>query len=163
MFGLSRDWFTENNFTQEALRAFQHTFQRSCRLGASGMFFPVLLLWSMLRWEGVFGVRLLSSCGVNQWNIERDVEDCLHKQLEKCEASDQDMKIAKSIATSAIREATALNQQHVGTEHIMLALLAMNDEGLTGLFTHYGLSYDQYKTKLIELERSWEKKRTMNE
>src|SRR5262245_34571128 len=152
---LSKAWFQKNRFTQEACRVFQHSFQRSCRLGRSGTFSPELLLWSMLRWDGLFGVTILSSCGVKQWRFEKSVRERLKKES----VAVRDMGTTMAIAKSAKFEAIALNQQYVGTEHIMLALLGQNNESLAGLFTAYDLSYDRYKAKLIEVEQSWKNAR----
>jgi ATP-dependent Clp protease ATP-binding subunit ClpA len=56
---------------------------------------------------------------------------------------------AKEVLTQALREATVLKHGSIGTEHILLALLAADEPSATLLAGH-GLTYEQVRRLVLE-------------
>ena len=56
---------------------------------------------------------------------------------------------AKEVIEHSIEEATMLNDNYVGTEHILLALLRETDGRVAGVFAALGLDHDRVRRELL--------------
>jgi ATP-dependent Clp protease ATP-binding subunit ClpA len=147
---ITLSWLRSHRFSEDAILVLGQTVDRAIDRGVFDILHPSLLLWAMLRWEEKAGVHVLKECGIERWSFERDVE--LHLQGPKYdEPLLIDCRKVCAVAVSAVEEAHSLGVGWVGTEHLMLALLRLEEGSLRDLFAHHGVCYDSYKQRLVQI------------
>ena len=144
-------WMETRSFTDDARKVMRDTIERSRARGTVGIVEPMLLLWSLLRWERKIGVICLEACGVSLRSMEQRIEAELLRQ--QCLGSQLviDFERITLVATIAVDESRDNGNAYVGTEHLMLALLKINDTRLNRCFAEFGVTYSDYKARLTQI------------
>lgn len=110
------------------------------------------LLLGLTRVEDGVGVRVLKHLGVETSTIRAEVE----KQYPRPEAGrNQEMSLtprAKRVIDLAYEEARNLNNNYIGTEHLLLGLVS-EGEGLAGrILNKLGIELEPARAKIVELQ-----------
>ena len=148
---LTEGWLAGHKFTDNARRMLRHAFERYLDRGSPGEEVPpVMILWSMLRWEPKIGAVILERCGVDLRSLERDVEERLSRLAVSGRSHGHDLGALSRVAAAAIAEAATIGHGYVGSEHLVLALLKGGDESIGGPLGRHGVTYEAYRSKLIE-------------
>jgi ATP-dependent Clp protease ATP-binding subunit ClpA len=134
----------EQRFTEEAVRLLKHAVDRGLARGHCGVLPPALVLWSLLRWEIHSGTAVLLGCLSDPGRFEQDLDLTL-RGLVSPGAGDLDCSSLAELARAASAEAALLGRDYVATEHLVLAMLRLEDRPLSELFHRHAVSYDRYK------------------
>jgi ATP-dependent Clp protease ATP-binding subunit ClpA len=100
----------------------------------------------------------LQAIGIDLDEVRKSVEDNLGAECADPSQSGKSRhlrfaKDAKKVLELALREAIALKHNYIGTEHILLGLLRI-DQGVVGaVFAELGLSHRAVKTAVLEALR----------
>jgi hypothetical protein len=150
--------------------------QVPCRLAArspvalSNSSVAMLVLWTLLRWERTFLLIALEDMGVDMWGLTRDVDTLLDEEKANAVLA-EGKSYAPATSLPALRpeldrylealldraelEALALQHQYLGTEHVLLAIIAGADARLSSVLTRYNITHENVKRAVVELlERS---------
>jgi len=116
----------------------------------------MLLLWSIVRWERTFLLICLENLGVDMWGLTRDVDALLNERKAQ-DARGNPHLLARNPASPAFwagldrcteywlertaRQAVALGHRYLGTEHLLLAIVAGAEPALAALLTRHGIEY----------------------
>jgi hypothetical protein len=116
----------------------------------------LLILWSALRWERTYLIQTLERMGIDLWALTCDVDDSLRQSGKKAadpsrEANREDLdSVLLNWIERAAMQAKALGYGYVGTEHLVLAMLASADSELAPIFDRRGLTYDALKQAISD-------------
>ncbi len=138
------EWMSEHHFTDSARRFINDADARSGDRGMFGEIPPLLLLWTMLRWERKIGVVVLERCGIDLAVLERDVESELESAWDSDWRHGIDLIHLMSVAKQAANEAAALGHNYVGDEYFVLALCRDTDEAVKRVFQKHNISAERY-------------------
>jgi ATP-dependent Clp protease ATP-binding subunit ClpA len=142
----------EQCLTDTSLIVLKQTIDRACARFFIGAVSPIVLLWSILRWEPKRGVHLIAECGVDLNKFECEVSRILglmgKEQREDAITPVFDFEPVAKCVTIARQEATLLGQSYIGTEHLVLALLKAADPVLNDLFNRFDFTYAKYREAL---------------
>ena len=124
----------------------------------------MLLLWTILRWERTFLLVCLEQLGVDMWGLTRDLDEMIDRQKAQdarvnpyalaCEAQsfhfwrELDHGLEYWLDQTA-RQAAALGHQYLGTEHLLLAILAEADPALAALLARHGVGYGEVREAVL--------------
>src|SRR5580692_6123537 len=133
-------WLSEHQLTDSARRFMRDAESRSGDRGMFGKLPPLLLLWTMLRWERKIGVIVLERCGADLAMLEREIESELESARDSDWRSGVDLVHLQSVAKRAVDEAAALEHDYVGSEHLVLALCRDTDEAVKRIFQRHNVS-----------------------
>jgi hypothetical protein len=159
---ISDPFLIEKGFSDAARRLFDHVKLRSVSRNLFGVVPPLIVLWSMLRWEPKLGTCIIKQCDVDLWALEKDVEFALQIMsltdedvARRCQTKDGlyfDYSMVGALATSAVLEATELSDGFISTEHVALALgNERSDAPVLEILCKHRVSYNQMRQNLIEL------------
>jgi len=148
---LTNDWLEDHRFTTSAVLFLQQAGRRGTDRGMFGVLPPLLLLWSMLRWERKLGIAVLDECGVNRRLLEEDVDQELSAYPRSDHYHYVDYSRIGEVAALAIQEACRLGHNYVGSEHLILGLCAIQDEVLVRLFRKHRIQPAEFTKKLFAL------------
>ncbi len=135
--------------TQEALGAAQ-------QLAASrqnGSIEPEHLLLAMLDQEGGLLGPILQKIGANPAHVRSKVEEAL-KRLPQATGSGVQIYLSSSLhhaLDTALREAEAMNDEFVSTEHLLLGLIEEKGSNVASLLADSGISRDAVLSALKDL------------
>ncbi len=135
--------------TQEALGAAQ-------QLAASrqnGSIEPEHLLLAMLDQEGGLLGPILQKIGANPAHVRSKVEEAL-KRLPQATGSGVQIYLSSSLhhaLDTALREAEAMNDEFVSTEHLLLGLIEEKGSNVVSLLADSGISRDAVLSALKDL------------
>jgi hypothetical protein len=125
-----------------------------------------IVLWTLLRWERTFLLVGLEGQAIDVWGLTRDVDELIQrKRSQDAVMVGQSERLSRwSVAQSAdvahllvplldqaAAEALALRHPYVGTEHLLLALVAGADPELAALFERHGLTHGRLREMLARL------------
>ncbi len=124
----------------------------------------MLLLWTILRWERTFLLVCLEELGVDMWALTRDLDDLIRHRDSFGAAADRraagrgarlafswsalDFYVAQWLDRTA-QEAVKLNHPYLGTEHLLLAIIAGADPELADLVARHGIGYHRVKDAVL--------------
>ncbi len=124
------------------------------------------VLWTILRWERTWLLKCLEEMGVDMWDItceldalidERGTSEALPVGLVATAGSRQRFvppaldRCLWELLHRARAEATALQQDYVGTEHVLLAVIAGADARLSALLSNHGITHESVKAAVLKL------------
>jgi ATP-dependent Clp protease ATP-binding subunit ClpA len=132
--------------------------------------FPTLVVWSILRWERKVGLEALARLGTDLDLMAGDVDELLKAQREslRIEAAKPSggtpcvQATGRTIDTSALfdpllraayAEATLLGHAYVGTEHLLLAAIALADRRLSDLLIRHRVNLIDVRNQVTDLLR----------
>jgi ATP-dependent Clp protease ATP-binding subunit ClpA len=145
---ITSQWMTGHGFTNSARRFIHDSESRAHDRGIFGSLPPLLVLWTMLRWERKSGVAVLEESGGDIALLERDVEIELQSFPKGTRRNGIDLVHLKAIAKQAVEEAALLGHKYVGSEHLVLALCRCEDAAVRRVFSKHGLSPEKYSAIL---------------
>ncbi len=136
-------------------------------LGLTDSSVAALVLWTLLRWERTFLLVALEDMWVDMWGLTRDVDVLLEE--EKARAAPSQSEATPSAASTgrqadldrhlealldrATREAEALGHDYLGTEHLLLAIIAGADSHLSSVLLRHDITHERLKHAVVELLR----------
>ncbi|MGA2032763.1 MAG: Clp protease N-terminal domain-containing protein [Thermoguttaceae bacterium] len=119
----------------------------------------MLLLWSLLRWERNFLIVCLEQLGIDLWALTRELDELLKCQQHAtvragasapCGELDH---LLRQWLKRTDAEARTMGHEFLGTEHLLLALIAWADASLNPLLKHHGLDYQAVSAAVVEALR----------
>jgi hypothetical protein len=125
--------------------------------------FGPLILWTILRGERTFLLRDWEALGVDMWALTCDVDHLLTQQTVatvQAGGSTQPLASGAALADTLVRcsvawldraeqEARLLGHKYLGTEHLLLAVLAGAPDALATLLSRHGIAYEQTKMRVV--------------
>ncbi len=145
---VGEEWLRSARFADSAIMMLEHSIHRGLDRGLIGKLPVALVVWSMLRWEQKLGVTMLKQTLSNFGAFESDVEALLHvdELLPMLYVANID-----KVACAAKRESERLGHQHVGTEHLILAVLSVGDDEIQELMSRHNVTRDDLERALREI------------
>jgi len=125
-----------------------------------------LVLWTLLRWERTFLLIALEDMGVDMWGLTCDVDALLNEEKTKplSAEAEPDPPLAAFPPTQsdldrfledwldrAELEALALRHEYLGTEHVLLAIVAGADPRLASVLSSHNVTHENVKRAVVEL------------
>jgi ATP-dependent Clp protease ATP-binding subunit ClpA len=136
------------NFTPRAQQALALARREADRLSHAFVGAEHLLLGLIRLGQGV-AVTVLAKLGLELENVRVEVERLLGKGPSRPSMNIPYTPRVKRILAAAAREARALNHTYVGTEHLLLGLLAESDGATAQLFKHFGVDCAKTRTEIM--------------
>ena len=137
--------------TDHAKRMIVDSVDRTFDRGIWGVVPPVVLLWSMLRWERKFGTIILERCGGPLELMEKRIDLELSRLSQLPLTPLIDFRNLTQLIHVASEEAAGMGDWFISSEHLLLALLRSTDDFLTNLFGEFGVSYLAYRSTFLSL------------
>jgi len=137
---IGSQWLTGHRFTDPAMRIIRDAEARGLHRGLFGELPPLLMLWSMLRWERNAGSVALERLDIDLLALERDIDVELRPPKTPAAGTLIDMIHLKTIAKRAAEEAALLGHHDVGPEHLLLAICRDSNEGVRRVLQKHGLT-----------------------
>ncbi len=124
----------------------------------------LLIVWTVLRWERTFLIECLEGLGVDMWRLTCDVDAALKGRRQRDAQGDPRWAIADADAPEFARSLQvglsywldlAEGQSHqsghpyLGTEHLLLAILASPPPALAEVFARHGLDRDRVQGAVL--------------
>jgi len=122
------------------------------------------VLWTLLRWERTFWVVCLEKLGVDIWNLTCELDALIDQRkaesavdLEQSEVGDpwsgrfrrELDRFLNPLLDRAEQEALAMRHRYLGSEHLLLAILARADPPLASLLSRCGIDYQDVKGAIL--------------
>ncbi len=121
--------------------------------------FDALVLWTLLRWEHTFLLVALEEMGVDVWKLGCQVDELLGER----DSVEADPRLPNPMDGNALplrphvdslldragRHASDMGHAYVGTEHLLLAILAGADERLGLIFDRHAMTYQKVREKIL--------------
>ena len=135
-------------------------------LGLSDSSMATLVLWTLLRWERTFLLIALEDMWVDMWGLTRDVDALLNQEQAKAVSGEgHAAALAASSPSSppeldrylidlldrAEIEAVALGHEYLGTEHLLLAIIAGAHARLSSVLLRHNITHENVKLAVVEL------------
>lgn len=130
---------------------------------------PTMALWSVLNWERKVGRNALEESGADRFELIRDLDDLLDEKRDELQvAYDPQQNILVYVKTrlpitaasessletlicQAERESHGMNHDYVGSEHVVLASIALADTALLAVLQRHGLDYAKTKQAVVDI------------
>jgi hypothetical protein len=124
-----------------------------------------LLLWTILRWERTYLLRCLERLGVDMWQLTCEL-DALIRESQTAKPSwgeAADGAVGRCFSRSELdclldgwlrlaeQQASELQHPFVGSEHLLLAILAGADPALSSLLARHGLAHDRLRNAVLDM------------
>ncbi|MFC1694189.1 ATP-dependent Clp protease ATP-binding subunit [Candidatus Latescibacterota bacterium] len=140
-----------NMFTDRVKKVLQYSREESARLGHDYIGTEHLLLGLVKEGEGV-AVAVLVNMGVQLGALKRSIEDAVQTSSGSMVISDVPFTpMAKQVLEIAAQEAHEMNNNYIGTEHLLLAL-TKNKNGIAAqILSVYGTDYRAVKEEVTSL------------
>jgi ATP-dependent Clp protease ATP-binding subunit ClpA len=157
-------------FTESAERIIRQITERACArdfLVWNEGSLPLLALWTLIRWERKFAVGALERTGIELSSLAHDLDIMLDKRRDahaaealNCRlvyaAANEPVPLAweayfKPFLKAASAESAELHHHWVGTEHLLLAVIATADSELTAILNRYGISREGVQKAVVDL------------
>lgn len=159
---LSRDWLCRRRCVRDLIQVFDGVFLRAAARWPIALDEPtvgLLLLWTILRGERTFLLRSLEVLGVDMWALTCDVDDLL-RPSQAAASSDPTVEELETALQRPLgawldrteQQSAALGHPYLGTEHLLLAILASAEgslatgfsrNGLTAVLSRHGLAFEK--------------------
>jgi len=110
----------------------------------------LLLFWTILRGERTFLLKCLERLPTDMWALTCDVDELLHQRRAAFDAGNvvSPQVLEGHVWTwleRAQEEARALEHYWLGTEHLLLAILAQTDSPLAEILQRHALTHDRLR------------------
>lgn len=150
---LSREWLCRRRCVRDLIQIFDGVFPRAAARWPIALDEPtvgLLLFWTILRGERTFLLRCLEQLGVDMWALTCEVDDLLRpsRAAAPSDATVEELETALERPLWAWldrteQQAVALGHPYLGTEHLLLAILAEAEEPLAAVLARHGLSHER--------------------
>ncbi|MCD4664385.1 MAG: ATP-dependent Clp protease ATP-binding subunit [Bacteroidales bacterium] len=140
----------EAKFSQQVKDVLSFSREEAIRLGNDYIGLEHLLLGIIREGEGM-AIQLLSYFSVDLTKVRKDIEMAIAgSEINKVKSTDNIplIKQAERALKITYLEAKLFNNDLIGTEHLLLAILKDNDNIVTKSFKGYGVDYDTIKDEL---------------
>jgi len=133
-------------------------------LGLDDSSIAMVVLWTLLRWERTFWVVCLENLGVDIWNLTCEL-DALIRRKKAASAVDgpqphvgdpwssrfrQEVdRFLNPLLDRAEQEARAMGHRYLGSEHLLLAIVAGADPPLAALLARCRIHYPEVKDAIL--------------
>lgn len=126
----------------------------------------MLVFWTLLRWERTFLLIALEEMGVDMWGLTRDVDALLDEEKTRAVLHEGEPaapagsspasrphldRFLGALLDRAELEALALQHDYLGTEHLLLAIIADADVRFSSVLLRYNITHDRIKHAVVEL------------
>lgn len=126
----------------------------------------VLVLWTLLRWERTFLLVALEDMGVDMWGLTRDVDELLKQEQAKAAGDEAQRPLPGTSPPNQLPEldryldallgraelqAIALEHEYLGTEHLLLAIIAGGDARLSSVLARHNITHANVERAVVEL------------
>jgi len=163
---------SNRHFTTSAIDIVEQLTSRAADRGmlseATEQTVPMLLLWSILRWERKVGLVALERMGVEVDTLARDVDRALSAACGEVRQhavpprrqvlpSGQIVVVAdfnapvKPLLAAAEHEALGLGHRWVGSEHLLLAAVRLAGPQLRALLDRHNVAYDAVRQAILSV------------
>jgi ATP-dependent Clp protease ATP-binding subunit ClpA len=128
---------------------------------------PLLALWTLIRWERKLAVAALERMGIDLSSLANDLDTMLDKRRDAHAAEALNCRLVyaasnepapldwepyfKPFLKAASAQAAELHHHWVGTEHLLLAIIATADAELTAILHRYGISREGVRQAIVDL------------
>jgi len=142
----------DERFTERVRRLLYIARQEAATNGNDSVSTDHILLALIKEGEGM-AVMVLTSLGVNLEKVSSSLQKLISEGEVGGLASGEIPlgQNARHVVSLAIDEAKKFEHKHVGTEHILLALLRKKDTSSARILSEYGVSYDTAKSEIQKL------------
>ena len=158
---LSRQWLCGRRCVRDLIQVLDGATLRAAGRGPIPLDDPtvgLLLFWTILRGERTFLLRSLEQLGVDMWALTCDVDDLLQRKrfppndprAASCRSDLSYEHLEGELEEPlwawvdwAEQQAIALGHPYVGTEHLLLAIVAGADESLAAVLARHRLDYQK--------------------
>jgi len=140
-----------NMFTDRVKKVLQYSREESARLGHDYIGTEHLLLGLVKEGQGV-AVAVLSNLGIQLDALKRAIEDAVQTSSGSMVLSEVPFTpMAKQVLEIAAQEAREMNNNYIGTEHLLLAL-TKNKNGIAAqILSVYGTDYKAVKEEVMSI------------
>ncbi len=140
-----------NMFTDRVKKALQFSREESARLGHDYIGTEHLLLGLVKEGQGV-AIAVLSNMGIQLDALKRSIEDAVQTTSGSMVLSDVPFTpMAKQVLEIAAIEAREMNNNYIGTEHLLLAL-TKNKNGIAAqILSVFGTDYKSVKEEVTSV------------
>lgn len=109
-----------------------------------------LLLGLVKEGNGV-AARVITDRGVSLESLRDEVERIIARGTDAPESHIPFTPRSKSVLELSLREAEAMESEHIGTEHLLLALLSEGDGVAAQVLRHHGLTAEGCRSDVVDL------------
>jgi len=140
-----------NMFTDRVKKVLQYSREESARLGHDYIGTEHLLLGLVKEGQGV-AVAVLANLGIQLDMLKKSIEDAVQTSSSSMVLSDVPFTpMAKQVLEIAAQEAREMNNNYIGTEHLLLAL-TKNKNGIAAqILNVYGTDYKAVKEEVMSI------------
>lgn len=145
------DFFNINNFTPRAKRVLYLAQKEAKRLNHDHIGTEHILLGIIAINEGV-AIEVLKAMGLNLQKLRLEVEKAVSANGEiQTQGNLPISQEVNSLLANAVKEAQSMNYNFVGTEHILLALLRMENSVSARILRNMNIDIDKLKNKILSM------------
>jgi len=140
-----------NMFTDRVKKVLQYSREESARLGHDYIGTEHLLLGLVKEGQGV-AVAVLANLGIQLDMLKKSIEDAVQTSSSSMVLSDVPFTpMAKQVLEIAAQEAREMDNDYIGTEHLLLAL-TKNKNGIAAqILNVYGTDYKAVKEEVMSI------------
>ncbi len=140
-----------NMFTDRVKKVLQYSREESARLGHDYIGTEHLLLGLVKEGQGV-AVAVLANLGIQLDSLKKSIEDAVQSSSASMVLSEAPFTpMAKQVLEIAAQEAREMNNNYIGTEHLLLAL-TKNKNGIAAqILSVYGTDYKSVKEEVLSI------------
>ena len=132
-----------NKFTQKSIQAVNDLEKIAYEYGNQEIE-EEHLLYCLLNQEDSLILKLIEKMEINKDEFQRSLIDALNKRPKVSGGQVYIGKDLNRVLVSAEDEATAMGDQYVAVEHLLLSLLRYPNAGIPDLFGNYGITRDRF-------------------
>jgi ATP-dependent Clp protease ATP-binding subunit ClpA len=129
-------------FADDACHIVTDALARARARSLFGVISPLLILWSVLRWEHTLGRASLQSVIGDLYHLETAIDAAIEAVGQHRFTGIIDCALIESVVTRALHEARLLGRNYVGSEHIVLALFTEDCEHVSPVLLSFGVTKD---------------------
>ena len=137
-------------FTEKAIKVIMLAQEEAHRLGHNFVGTEQLLVGLIVEGTGV-AARVLRRHGLTVSMAQIEVERLIHRGSGKISVEIPFTQNAKYLLEHSLREAKTLNHQYVGTEHLLLGILAIKNATGHIILSRLGIKSDSVRTLTLQI------------
>lgn len=138
----------KQRYTERAMRVLNWAQEEARSRGAQAMDTEHILL-GLLRERGSIALAVLEAIGILPDEIEQQI-DMLSEKKPAVPSIEPITETAKNVLTLLGQEAAALGHSYIGTEHILLALLRVEEGIAYEVLTGLGADYETVREEIVK-------------
>ncbi|MFA6655368.1 MAG: ATP-dependent Clp protease ATP-binding subunit, partial [Bacillota bacterium] len=138
----------KQRYTERAMRVLNWAQEEARSRGAQAMDTEHILL-GLLRERGSIALAVLEAIGISPDEIEQQI-DMLSEKKPAVPSIEAITETAKNVLTLLGQEAAALGHSYIGTEHILLALLRVEEGIAYEVLTGLGADYETVREEIVK-------------